>query len=358
VKEIPFYAAQAAIAPAGAIVSNITEMSNWVLMHLNQGKYRGTQIISAQQVQQMHTPQMVIPQVSQYRETPYANYAMGWVVEPYRGYPMISHSGGIDGFRSLTTLFPAEHIGIVVLSNISQLNIPEILTYRVFELLVGLDETPWSERFMKEHLAFKQGEQQGKEQSKTKRIAGTSPSHPLEAYTGDFEHPGYGILSITLNEGELHGTFNDVAFPFRHYHYDIFELVLERWETEMKASFLTNVQGDIDTLVVPFEPTGNDIVFKRAPNQQMLDQAFLKQFAGVYAFMDMQIIVSFKEVHVLSVSFPGQPDSELVPYKGTEFLVKGQSGVSIEFQRDASSGTVTEAIATLPYGVFHAAKQG
>src|SRR6185437_1685960 len=33
VKEIPFYAAQNAVAPAGAIVSNITEMSNWVLMH-------------------------------------------------------------------------------------------------------------------------------------------------------------------------------------------------------------------------------------------------------------------------------------------------------------------------------------
>src|SRR5690348_17886615 len=31
VKEMPFYAAQAAIAPAGAIVSNITEMSHWVL---------------------------------------------------------------------------------------------------------------------------------------------------------------------------------------------------------------------------------------------------------------------------------------------------------------------------------------
>jgi hypothetical protein len=30
--------------------------------------------------------------------------------------------------------------------------------------------------------------------------------------------------------------------------------------------------------------------------------------------------------------------------------------VSIEFQRDAS-GAVTEAVATLPYGVFHAARQ-
>ncbi len=68
----------------------------------------------------------------------------------------------------------------------SQLNIPEILTYRIFELLLDLDETPWSERFMKEHLGFKEAEKKGKKQSEMKRIAGTSPSHPFEAYTGDF----------------------------------------------------------------------------------------------------------------------------------------------------------------------------
>ena len=357
VKEIPFYAAQAAIAPAGAIVSNITEMSNWVLMHLNRGKYRNTQVISAQQVQQLHTPQMVVPQVDHYREMPYASYAMGWSVKPYRGYPMIVHSGGIDGFRSLTTLFPTEHAGIVVLSNLGSLNIPEILTYRVFELLAGLDETPWSERFMQEHRALKRGEQEGKEQSKTRRIEGTSPSHPLEAYTGEFEHPGYGILSVTLKDGELRGVFNEIDFPLRHYHYDIFELVLERFEEVMKVSFLTNVQGDIDRLIAPFEPTGNDIVFKRVPNRQMQERAFLEQFVGVYTLMDLQFVVSFKGEHTLSVSLPGQPDSELIPYKGTQFLVKGQSGVSVEFQRDAA-GTVTEAVATLPYGVFHAVKQG
>ncbi len=356
VKEIPFYGAQAAIGPAGAIVSNITEMSNWVLMHLNRGKFKDTQIISEHQVKQMHTPQMVIPQMSQYPEMPYASYAMGWSVEPYRGYPMIDHSGGIDGFRSLTTLFPRERIGIVVLSNISQLNIPEILTYSVFERLMGLDETPWSERFMKEHLGFKEAEKKGKEQSGTKRIAGTAPSHPLEAYSGDFEHPGYGILSVTLNEGELQGTLNNIAFPIRHYHYDIFEVILDRWEEELKVSFLTNVNGDIDTLIVPFEPTGNDIVFKRVPNREMRDRAFLEQFVGVYEFMEMQIVVSLKGEHTLSASFPGQPEYELEPYKGTEFLAKGRSGVSIEFQRDVS-GTVMGVAATLPYGVFIASKK-
>ena len=49
--------------------------------------------------------------------------------------------------------------------------------------------------------------------------------------------------------------------------------------------------------------------------------------------------------------------SFLEPYKGTEFLTKGSSGMSVEFQRDAS-GAVTGVVATLPYGVFHASKKG
>jgi len=161
---------------------------------------------------------------------------------------------------------------------------------------------------------------------------------------------------VKLNESALQGLFNEMTFPIQHYHYDIFELLLEQWDEKMKISFLTNVKGDIDTLIAPFEPTGSDIVFKRVPNKEMRERAFLEQFVGVYEFLEMELVVSLKEEHTLSVSVPGQPDYELEPYKGTEFLAKGRSGVSIEFQRDAS-GIVTGASATLSGSMFHASKK-
>jgi hypothetical protein len=358
VKEIPFYAAQAAIAPAGAIVSNVTELSNWMLVHLNQGVYKDTRIISAPQVKLMHTPQMVMPQESQYPEMPYASYALGWRVKPYRGYPMVCHSGGIDGFRSLTTLFPREKIGIVVLSNMGQFNIPEILTYNIFERLLNLDETSWSERYMKEYLSYKEAEKEGKAQSAAQRVVGAAaPSHPLASYTGDFEHPGYGILSVTLEDRQLQGSFNGINILIRHYHYDIFDFVWDIWNEELKASFLTNVKGDIDTLIVPFEPTGNDIVFKRVPDKGMRERAFLEQFVGVYELLEMQFVVFLKDEHTLSLAVPGQPDYELTPYKGNEFLVRGRSSMSVEFQRNAS-GTVVGIAVTMSDGVFRALKTG
>jgi hypothetical protein len=127
---------------------------------------------------------------------------------------------------------------------------------------------------------------------------------------------------------------------------------MEQWDEVLKASFLTNMQGDIDSVVVPFEPTASDIVFKRAPDKRMRDKAFLEQFVGIYELLDTRIVISLKGEHTLSAAISGFPDYELVPYKGSEFLARGASGASIEFQRDAS-GAVTAADVTLTVGVFH-----
>src|SRR5215470_8800272 len=84
---------------------------------------------------------------------------------------------------------------------------------------------------------------------------------------------------------KLKATYNSMVLPLRHYHYDIFELEVERFEMRVKVSFLTNVKGDIDTLIAPLEPTANDIVFRRAPRKEMMKKSFLEKFLGEYEFL-------------------------------------------------------------------------
>jgi hypothetical protein len=71
----------------------------------------------------------------------------------------------------------------------------------------------------------------------------------------------------------------------------------------------------------------------------------------------MPLVVFLKDEQTLSLSVLGQPDYELTPYKGNEFLVKGHSSMSVEFQRNAS-GAVTRIAVTMPDGVFRALKKG
>ncbi|GHO59107.1 serine hydrolase [Ktedonobacter robiniae] len=356
VNEIAFYGAQGAIGPAGAIVSNIEELSNWLQLHLNKGLYNDQRILSESQVTQLHAPQMVIPGIDNYPERPFASYALGWFVQPYRGYPMIHHGGNIDGFSSLVSLFPGQNIGIAVLTNMSGSPVPTLLTYAAFEHLMGLERVDWHARAQKTREEFKAAEQQGQEQDADERIPDTQPSHRLEAYVGTYTHPGYGTFGVTLEGEELYAEFNQMKAPLKHYHYDIFSLEIERFDINLKASFQGTVRGDIDTLIVPLEPTANDIVFKRSINKQLTEKSFLEQFIGEYEVLDTVMVVVLKGEQTLQATILGQPDYELLPYKETEFHVKGLSGIRINFVQGAE-GQIVEGKLTLPYGVFNAKKK-
>ena len=356
IKKIPFYEGQWSVAPAGAIVSNVADMSNWMLLHLNKGNYAGTQIVSENQVSQMHVPQMVAPVTFPFPEIPISSYGLGWFVEPYRGYMMAEHGGNINGFSSLVTLLAEQNIGVVVLTNLNVNPVPNILTYNICDRLLGLDEVPWNERFKKFWTALKEAEEKGKEKTEVDRVVDTRLSHTLDAYIGEYEHPGYGVFSVTLEDSQLRGMYNSMSSLLKHYHYDTFELFIETFDTNMKISFFTNARGDIDSLSAPLEPTVKDIIFRRLPPTEMTDKRFLERYVGEYEVMGLTMTIALKGEHSLAVALPMQPEFELVPYKGNTFHVKGLSGFSIEFKPDAT-GHVTEAVVEQPNGVVIATKK-
>ena len=203
---------------------------------------------------------------------------------------------------------------------------------------------------------MKEAGEKGKEKSATDRVAGTQPSHPLDAYVGDYAHPGYGVLRVERDGEGLRASFNAFSGPLEHYHYDVFELYHELFDARIKVSFSTNMQGDISGLSAPLEPTVADIVFIRRPKQEMTERAFLERFVGEYEVMGITLTVSLKGEDALQVVLPGQPQFELEPYKGTEFHLKGLSGFGIEFKSD-DSGAVVEAIVTQPGAVLTARKK-
>jgi hypothetical protein len=269
---------------------------------------------------------------------------------------MAEHGGNINGFSSLVTLLPEQNIGVVVLTNLDGNPVPNILTYNICDRLLGLDEVAWSERFKKFWIALKEAEQKGKEKTEADRVASTHPSHSLDAYVGEYEHPGYGIFSVKLEDDQLRGMFNSMSSLLNHYHYDTFEMVLETVDVHMKVSFFTNTRGDIDSLSTPFEPTVKDIIFRRIPPTEMTGKLFLEQFVGEYEVIGLTMTIALKGEHSLAVSLPMQPELELVPYKGNTFHVKGLSGFSIEFKSDAT-GNVTEAVVEQPNGVVIAIRK-
>ncbi len=282
--EIPFRNVDM-LGPAGSINSSADDMAQWLLLHLGDGKRGERRLVSTGQLARLHAPQMVMATgdkvPTHYREAPHSSYGMGWFVQPYRGYDMVHHGGNTDGFSAMVAFLPTENIGVAVLSNRDDNPIPVILALNVFDRLLGLDQVPWNERSKEMDAGLREAAEKGKEQSETDRVAGTRPSHDLDAYAGDYAHPGYGALSIARDGAALTAAYNGLDVAFTHYHYDIFEVVHDLFAVPPKAQFSTNSKGDIDGVSVPFEPTTPDIVFKRLPPAELRDKAALTRFTRV-----------------------------------------------------------------------------
>jgi len=201
----------------------------------------------------------------------------------------------------------------------------------------------------------KEAEQAKKDKDKDRK-PDTKPSHPLEDYVGDYEHPGYGVFSVQKKGDELQAVYNSIPYTVTHYHYDVFDLIYEKFDMAFKVSFLTDLKGNISSLSIQLEPAVGPAVFTRLPEKAMMERSFLEKFVGEYALGEVTATVYVKGENTLFISVPGQPEYELIPYRGTTFNFKILAGYSIEFIMN-ESGEVTEAKVTQPNGVFTAPKK-
>jgi CubicO group peptidase (beta-lactamase class C family) len=349
VKRMPFDEQcpdRCALGPAGEINSSVADMSRYVLFHLNKGKVEGTALLSENNSLQMQTPQMVIQGAPDFKEQSETSYGMGFFISSYRGHKQVEHGGNIDGFSAEMIFLPGDGIGVVVLTNLDGTAAPYVVANNVLDRLLGMDQVPWSQRYLEQEVKAKESEQEAKSKNYTPHKTGTHPSHDLKEYAGDYGNSGYGVVSIAEDGDHFKMTLNRVTKPLEHLHYDVFQVPDSAFEqfAKLRVMFFSDANGDISSLSMPLETNVKDIVFTRLPDEQLTDRRFIEAFTGQYEFpgSPTPFTISIRGDHTLIVSLPGSPDVELIPTRGTTFDLKDQSGVSLEFKRDAN-GKVVEA---------------
>ncbi|QBD76985.1 serine hydrolase [Ktedonosporobacter rubrisoli] len=256
--------------PAGALNSNVEDMTKWLRALLKQSRYGEQRLVSEAQFKQILEPQGIIPidhyQVGmKYPEEARYCAALGWRVFSYRGHELAQHSGGIDGFTVMTTFLPDDNLGIVVLTNLEfeAVLFPNIFAFNICDRLLGLDELPWNERMLRGSAQALELKKQAQQALTEGQVPGTALSHPLSAYAGQYEHPGYGLLTLTVEGEGLKAFYNDLEYSLTHFHYDAFLAYQSHFDLTLKVSFGTNLAGNIASLAVPLEPEVNPIVFTR-----------------------------------------------------------------------------------------------
>lgn len=221
--------------------------------------------------------------------------------------------------------------------------------------ILGLPLRDWNGDALKAAARQRAANRAAEAKKETVRVKGTKPSHALDDYAGEYHHPGYGVLTIGVEEDRLVATFHGIATPLEHWHYDVFNGQRNPADptfADMKYNFRTNVKGDIDAVAAPFEPAVAPIVFERLPDRRLRDPGYLTRFEGRYALANDTVAVALKG-NSLTLTQRGAPVRTLDPDRGSEFNLRGLTGYSVEFVMD-QAGVVTGARFKQPNGVFEA----
>lgn len=218
------------IAPAGGIFSSAKDMCNWLRFHLNQGKYKEKSLLAAHQFYEMRqpvTPRKTSPSAaSQYPYIKWRAYGLGWNVQDYAGYQIISHSGGLDGMVSQVFMIPEKQLGFVLLTNNSN-GATAWLSYEILDRLTNNQGHDWSTKGLEQYKHYLAYKKKQRESILAKRIANTNPSLPLCEYTGTYQCPIYGDIHITIKNNKLHLAFKQTALlksKLTHWHIDTFSV--------------------------------------------------------------------------------------------------------------------------------------
>jgi CubicO group peptidase (beta-lactamase class C family) len=196
------------IAPAGAINSTASDMATWLRFQMGDGAFEGKRLVSAAQLSETHSPQTIIrvtPAMKRGRQVQgWPGYGLGWNIMDYRGHQMIWHSGNGDGQPALMTIFPDDHLGIVVMVNTWVAGtLHGLLTNRIADTYLGFPPRDWSGEALPRKAQIRGDYAQGLVALQPPRNPKAPPSHELAAYTGTYIDSLYGHQSVRLADGHL-----------------------------------------------------------------------------------------------------------------------------------------------------------
>jgi CubicO group peptidase (beta-lactamase class C family) len=355
--EIPFRDITNA-GPAGSINSSVTDMARWLIVNSQKGKIAGRQLISSAVLAEIHTPHMTTGAPQERPEIGPAGYGLGWGVDDYRGHRRAVHGGGIDGFSAMTTIYPQDGLGIVVLSNMNGTGLPEMLSRHAADRILSLSPIDWSGEQLKKTKLAKAAAKSAKTKKTSVRRPGTTPAHPLGEYAGQYEHPGYGVVAVEQRDGKLNISYNGIEAPFEHWHFEVWNALKNPKDPaleDMKVQFLSGLNGYIEGLSLPLEPRIKPIVFSKKPDAKLSDPEYLKKFTGEYELAGNTVSVRLKG-NVLMIDRQGQGSATLEPGRDDGFVLKEQAGTSIRFVTD-SDGKISEMALSTAAGVFSAKRK-
>jgi CubicO group peptidase (beta-lactamase class C family) len=254
-----------ACGPAASIVSSANDMAKWIALHLNGGLAGEKRLFTEASQRTLWTPHVsftadpnpAVPAASlaasMRMPVHFRGYGLGFSVSDYRHRFVAEHGGAADGMFSHLALVPEEQLGFVILTN-SDTGLSSALSYTILDAFLGGDGRDWLTLFLNRSKQGAEQKRLAREKVEQARLAGTTPSLPLEKYAGQYTSTLYGDAVISLVNGNLVLFLlpnPDMVADLTHWHLDTFELKWRRpfpWFGNGRASFVLDKDAAVTEL--------------------------------------------------------------------------------------------------------------
>ncbi|MCC7033468.1 MAG: serine hydrolase [Acidobacteria bacterium] len=239
------------VAPAGSVWAGVEDMAKWSAMLLARGKTpSGRALLAPETVDELFTPQTMVTREAFYptarlTKPKWTTYGLGWFQQDYRGHAVDYHTGSIDGMVAIHGLLRDQGVGVVVLANRDHAELRHAIMFAVFDRFIGGASRDWIAELKTFYDALDRESDAARRKADATRVAGTTPSLPLERYTGTYADPLRGEVVVTLDGGRLHARYGSAFVgALEHWHHDTFRATWKAaWRGTALATFVLDATG-------------------------------------------------------------------------------------------------------------------
>lgn len=270
VRAVPPYTAANANAAAG-IHANAEDIAKWLIVQLDSGRVGPDRRIfspaTTRELWTLVTPMPISPPAPALAplQTDYRGYALGFEVRAYRGYKLVTHTGGLPGFVSRVAMIPDLKLGVAVFTNQESGEAFNAITFGILDRFLGA-EHDWIGAFKETRARYQASVEAAEAEIAARRDSTARPSLPLASYAGTYTDAWYGDVVISQDGDGLDIRFANTPWlvgdlvPWQH------DTFVARWHdravrADAFVTFYLTPAGEIKEVLMEAVSPATDFSF-------------------------------------------------------------------------------------------------
>jgi len=192
---------------AGGINTSIADLTRWVMLLLNDGKYgpANTRLYDPKIQKEIWSPQTIInADQPGYYNTHFKSYGLGFFIEDVKGYKELSHTGGLEGMVTQITIIPELQLGIIVLTNQEEGAAFVSITNQIKDGYLGLPRKDWVTEMLTLRNSHRESAKKITDQVEMEINKSRQHTAPFDftPYTGTYKDSWFGDVLISAKNGK------------------------------------------------------------------------------------------------------------------------------------------------------------